>query len=123
MEITYGGWAADVDGKRGEGLTEMEATYLVHLASGMTQKEIARATGRQPKSVRHGLERAYYRLGVSRCTAALAKAQALGWIKYVGVKVLCLALTLAMLVGADDGIRNRVKQRVVRRHEVVAIYA
>lgn len=120
MNITHGDWEMLVkDDSQDEGFTAMEAAYVACIAQGMTQKEAAREVGRSPVTVKKCLERAYHRLGVNRGTAAVAKAQALGWIKYVG----CLSLTLAMLVGADDGIRNRRTQRVVRRQEVAAIYA
>lgn len=107
MEITCGNWVAKVSDERATaGLTEMEATYLMHLACGMTRKEIARATGRQPSTVKHGLERAFHRLGVNRATAAVAKAQAIGWIRPVTKTLLCAVLAIALGMGTEDGFRR-----------------
>lgn len=124
MEISNGNWVAEVNDQRASGgLTPMQATYLIYLADGMTQKEIARATGRSPKTVRHGLEQAYCRLGVSRASAAVAKAVSLRVIRRVTSSLTCLLLALTLATGADDGYRNRGQQRMTRRQTVLAIYA
>ncbi len=125
MEITCGNWVAKVSDERATaGLTAMEATYLMHLACGMTQKEIAKATGRQPATVKHGLERAYYRLGVNRSTAAVAKAQALGWIRPVTKTLLCAVLAIALGVGGEEGLRREGRtHRLTRRETEVQIFA
>lgn len=118
MDITIGSWAATVSRVRGSGLTEMETKYLLCVAQGLTQKEVARETGRSPETVSKALKRAYHRLGVSRATAAVAKAQAQGWIRYVG----CFALAVMLGLGSDDMRRAGRTYRLARRQET-AIHA
>lgn len=124
MEITQGDWVAEVETTKGsEGMTLMEAKYLLCVASGMTHKEVARLLGRSPETVSKGLKRAYHRLGVTRATAAVAKAQAKGWIRYAGKIGMCLALSATLLTGTDDGLRRTSKTRIARRVEQVEMYA
>lgn len=123
MEIMHNGWIAEVSEERGKGLTPSEAISLLHLASGMTQKEIAKAINLSPRAVRGSLDRAYHRLGVTRATAAVAKAQAKGWIRYAGKVAMCVALSVSLLTGTDDGLRRTGKTRIVRRVEQVEMYA
>ncbi|MCE8034586.1 hypothetical protein EKK97_13875 [Billgrantia tianxiuensis] len=125
MEITFGNWAAQVDETRGsQGLTPMEARYLLCVVNGMTQKEAAKATGRQPNTVKKGLERAYAKLRVSRATAAVARAQALGWIRPVARTLLCAVLAIAIGTGGEEGIRRGGRtHRLTRRETEVQIFA
>lgn len=123
MEISFGDWAATVEPMRGAGLTEMEATYLLCVANGMTHKEVARQLGRSPETVSKGLKRAYHRLGVTRATAAVAKAQAKGWIRYAGKIAMCALLSVAMLTGTDDAMRRSGKTRIARKAEQVQMIA
>ena len=123
MEIMHNGWIAEVSEERGKGLTPSEALTLIHLASGMTQKEIAKAIKLSPRSVRGSLERAYHRLGVTRATAAVAKAQAKGWIRYAGKLGMCLALATTLLTGTDDAMRRSGKTRIARKAEMVQMIA
>jgi DNA-binding CsgD family transcriptional regulator len=124
MEITQGEWVAEVETTKGsEGMTRMEATYLLCVAGGMTHKEIARSVGRSPETVSKGLKRAYHRLGVTRATAAVAKAQAKGWIRYAGKLGMCLALATTLLTGTDDAMRRSGKTRIARRAEQVQTIA
>lgn len=123
MEIMHNGWIAEVSEERGNGLTSSEALSLLHLASGMTQKEIAKAINLSPRTVRGSLERAYHRLGVTRATAAVAKAQAKGWIRYAGKIAMCALLSVAMLTGTDDAMRRSGKTRIARKAEQVQMIA
>ena len=123
MEIMHNGWIAEVSEERGNGLTPSEALSLLHLASGMTQKEIAKAINLSPRTVRGSLERAYHRLGVTRGTAAVAKAQAKGWIRYAGKLGMCLALATTLLTGTDDAMRRSGKTRIARKAEQVQMIA
>lgn len=124
MEITQGEWVAEVEATKGsEGMTRMEATYLLCVANGMTHKEAARAVGRSPETVSKGLKRAYHRLGVSKATAAVAKAQAKGWIRYAGKAAMCALLSVAMLTGTDDAMRRAGKTRLARKAEQVQTIA
>ncbi|MGO2009263.1 response regulator transcription factor [Vreelandella alkaliphila] len=107
MEISFGDWAATVEPMRGAGLTEMEANYLIRVANGMTQKEVARELGRSQETVKKGLQRAYQRLGAGGAITAVTKAQAKGWIRYAGKAAMCALLSIAMLTGADDAQRHR----------------
>lgn len=114
MEITLGNWKAQVHDQRGApGFTLMEATYLLHAATGMTRKEIAKATGRSPATVRHGLDRAYHKLGVYRAAGAVAEAISRGWI----APLLLVLLVGAMNPGSDA---LRVRQPMRTRQQVSA---
>lgn len=123
MEIMHNGWIAEVSEERGSGLTPSEALSLLHLASGMTQKEIAKAINLSPRTVRGSLDRAYHRLGVTKATAAIAKAQAKGWIRYAGKIAMCALLSVAMLTGTDDAMRRNGKTRMARKAEQVQTVA
>lgn len=132
MEIMHNGWIAEVSEERGNGLTPSEALSLLHLASGMTQKEIAKAINLSPRTVRGSLDRAYHRLGVTRGTAAVAMAQAKGWIRYAGKLGMCALLSIAMLTGADDAQRHRQPtrtrqqvsaSRTLARRDIGSVYA
>src|SRR5690554_2269818 len=114
MEITLGHWKAQVhDQRAAPGFTLMEATYLLHAATGMTRKEIAKATGRSPATVRHGLDRAYHKLGSYRVAAAVAEAMRRGWI----APLLLVLLVGAMNPGSDA---MRVRQPTRTRQQVSA---
>src|SRR5690554_3647575 len=107
MVITNGNWTAEVSDQRASGgFSPMEATYMTYLADGLTQKEIARATDRTPRAVRSGLDAAYYRLGVNRGSAAIAKAVSLGWIRRAGKLIACIALSSLLTLGADEKARR-----------------
>ncbi|MEG3078519.1 LuxR C-terminal-related transcriptional regulator [Halomonas sp. 5021] len=124
MEITQGEWVAEIETTKGsEGMTRMEATYLLCVANGMNHKEVAKAVGRSPETVSKGLKRAYDRLGVTRGTAAVALAQAKGWIRYAGKAAMCLLLSAAMLTGTDDAMRRAGKTRMARKAEQVQTVA
>ncbi len=123
MEISFGDWAATVEPMRGSGLTEMEANYLVRVANGMTQKEVARELGRSQETVKKGLQRAYQRLGAASVITAVTKAQAKGWIRYAGKIAMCALLSVAMLTGTDDAMRRSGKTRIARRAEQVQMIA
>ncbi|UQI42721.1 response regulator transcription factor [Vreelandella venusta] len=123
MEISFGDWAATVEPMRGAGLTEMEANYLVRVANGMTQKEVARELGRSQETVKKGLQRAYQRLGAASAITAITKAQAKGWIRYAGKIAMCALLSVAMLTGTEDAMRRSGKTRIARRADQVQMIA
>ena len=117
--ITFAGFRCRF-GKRSEGLpTRREAETLACLASGMTQKQIAKLRGVSPATIKSTVEAAYFRLHASRATEAVAKAMRRGWIA---------PLLLALIVGglSPNQPAQRVRQpvRVVRMQrretEVVA---
>ena len=60
------------------GLTPREVEVLALLAAGQANKEIARALGVSPNTVKTHLARLYEKLGVTSRTAAIAQARALG---------------------------------------------
>lgn len=124
MDITHGDWTAAVKPMRGSSLTEMEATYLLCVAQGMTHKEVGRETGRSPETVSKALKRAYFRLNASRGTEAVAKAVSLGWIRRAGKLIACIALSSLLTLGADDQMRRGGRTyRLSRRETEVQIYA
>ncbi|MGE6580369.1 response regulator transcription factor [Vreelandella aquamarina] len=123
MEISFGDWAATVEPMRGAGLTEMEANYLIRVANGMTQKEVARELGRSQETVKKGLQRAYQRLGAASAITAVTRAQAKGWIRYAGKVAMCALLSVAMLTGTDDAMRRGGKTRIARKAEEIQAIA
>jgi DNA-binding CsgD family transcriptional regulator len=103
MQLTYGIWRANANPNRREGgLAPREAQHLMALASGLSQKQIAREFGVSVSTVRHSVRRIYDRLGVDRSTAAVAQAVRRGWIA---------PLLVALIVGAmnpgSDALRVR----------------
>jgi DNA-binding CsgD family transcriptional regulator len=60
------------------GLTPREVEVLALLAAGKANKEIARALGVSPNTVKTHLARLYGKLGAASRTAAIAQARALG---------------------------------------------
>ncbi|WP_252108957.1 MULTISPECIES: LuxR C-terminal-related transcriptional regulator [unclassified Halomonas] len=123
MEIMHDGWTAEVSDERGKGLTLSEAKALIRLASGMTQKEIAKSVALSPRTVRGSLERAYYRLGVTKAAAAVSVAQARGWIRYAGKVAVCGLLALSLATGTNDAMRRRSQpHRLTKREVEVQMY-
>jgi DNA-binding CsgD family transcriptional regulator len=62
------------------GITPREVEVLALLAAGQANKEIARALGVSPNTVKTHLARLYEKLGAASRTAALAEARRLGLI-------------------------------------------
>jgi len=115
MDITFRHWHAEANtNRKAGGLAPREAQHLMALAEGLSAKEIARAFGVSPRTVRHSLERIYGRLGVHRGTAAVAEAIRRGWIA-----PLLLALIVSSLHQDADELM-RVRQPVSRRQPVSA---
>lgn len=124
MEVTQGEWAASYqDSGAAEGFTRMEATYLLCVVNGMSSKEAARAINRGQETVKKGLKRAYYRVEATCAPEAVAKAQAKGWLRYIGKAAMCAVLSVSLLTGTDDGLRRSSQTRLVRRVEQVEMYA
>lgn len=65
---------------RSLGLTPRECEILAALASGQSNKELARSLDVAPDTVKTHLSRIYAKLGVSRRVQAIEKARALGLI-------------------------------------------
>lgn len=102
MYITQGQFKAQINDQRGgAGFTRGEAIDMLLLAAGNTCKEIARATGRSPETVKASLGRAKHKLGVYRAAGAIAEALRRGWIA---------PLVLALLVADLSGTAMRVRQ-------------
>lgn len=99
--------------------TQREAEVLAGLASGLTQKELARARGVSPATIRSTAEAAYYRLQAQRATEAVAKAMRRGWIA-----PLLLALAVSAMAPQQPAQRVRQPVRIVRQvrrvEEVIA---
>lgn len=78
--VEFAGWRCRY-GKRGSDLpTAKQVMVLAGLASGMTQKEIARQRGISPATVKSTAEAMYFRLHAARATDAVSKAIRRGWI-------------------------------------------
>lgn len=128
MQITQGNWQARVNPERGSlGFTRTEAQDLMLLAAGNTYKEIARATGRSPESVKACLQRAYQKLGVYKAAGAVGEAMKRGWIA-----PLLLALIISGINPDAETLRHRVPARTqtrviasrnISRRDVGSVYA
>lgn len=78
--IRFGLWM----GHLGKGLAEREVACLLAVASGHTDKEIARMDGLSPRSIKGRIESAMFKLGVFKRTALVAEAMRLGLIGFSG---------------------------------------
>ncbi|WP_248769169.1 LuxR C-terminal-related transcriptional regulator [Pseudomonas sp. MWU12-2345] len=76
--VICGSWR----GLLGKGLAERELHCVVALASGQTDKEIARRDGLSPRSIKGRVESAMYKLGVFKRSALVAEAIRLGLITF-----------------------------------------
>lgn len=102
--------------------TLREAETLAGLASGMTQKELAKARGVSPATIRSTAEAAYYRLKAQRATEAVAKAMRRGWIAPLAVALALAVSALAPQHQPAQRVRQpvRVVRQVRRVEEVIA---
>ncbi|WP_426143208.1 LuxR C-terminal-related transcriptional regulator [Pseudomonas sp. DWP3-1-2] len=71
-----------LQGKLGHGLATRELTCLLAVASGRTDKEIAKRDGVSPRSIKGRIESAMYKLGVFKRSALVAEALRLGLIAF-----------------------------------------
>lgn len=128
MQITQGNWQAKINPERGSlGFTRTEAVDLMLLAAGNTYKEIAKATGRSPETVRRSLTKGYHKLGVHKAAGAVAEAMKRGWIA-----PLLLALIVSSINPSADAMRHRPPMRTrtqvsasrtFSRRDVGSVYA
>lgn len=80
-------------GKRAQGLpTVNQAFVIAGIAAGMTQKEIAKARGVSPATVKSTVEAIYFTLRAQRATEAVAQAMRRTWIA-----PLLLAITISAI--------------------------
>ncbi|HIE1094606.1 TPA: response regulator transcription factor, partial [Pseudomonas aeruginosa] len=100
--IQIGAWK----GSTGALLAERELACLLSLASGMTDKEIARRDGLSPRSIKGRLESVMHKLGVYRRTPLVAEAIRRGLISPA---VIALAFLVAgqPLLNDDHMMRSR----------------
>lgn len=116
MQITAGSFQAKVNPERGSlGFTRTEAMDMMLLAAGNTYKEIAKATGRSPKTVRGSIEKGYHKLGVYKAAGAVAEAMRRGWIA-----PLLVALLISGINPDMDAMRNRQPTRTRTHSSVTA---
>ncbi|WP_339884283.1 response regulator transcription factor [Vreelandella maris] len=128
MQITQGNWQAKINPQRGSlGFTRTEAVDLMLLAAGNTYKEIAKATGRSPETVRRNLTKGYQKLGVHKAAGAVAEAMKRGWIA-----PLLVALIVSGINPDAQALRHRPPMRTrsqvsasrtVSRRDVGSVYA
>tara|TARA_R110002051_G_scaffold316813_1_gene396923 strand:- start:44 stop:430 length:387 start_codon:yes stop_codon:yes gene_type:complete len=128
MQITQGNWQARINPERGSlGLTRTEAVDMMLLAAGNTYKEIAKATGRSPETVRGSLKKGYHKLGVFKAAGAVAEAMRRGWIA-----PLLIALLISGINPDVEAMRHRppvrTRQQVsasrnVSRRDVGSVFA
>lgn len=128
MQITQGNWQAKINPQRGSlGFTRTEAVDLMLLAAGNTYKEIAKATGRSPETVRRNLTKGYHKLGVYKAAGAVAEAMKRGWIAPLLVALLISGINpdaSALRHRAPARTQTRVStSRTVSRRDVGSVYA
>ena len=117
--ITFG----ELQGSTGF-LAEQELRATLAICAGLANKEIARAFGCAPSTVKKSIERAFFKFGVSSRTALVAEAFKRGLISPAAVLAMILAVHASM--AEDPALRvrrgsgeRRVETRVaVRRIEV-----
>lgn len=108
--ISNGTWK----GNLGLGLAERELSCLLAVASGRTDKEIAKHDGLSPRSIKGRIESCMHKLGVYKRPALVAEAFRRGLIS-----PLLIALC-AILVGqsaTSDNPLNRIRRPGERRVE------
>jgi DNA-binding CsgD family transcriptional regulator len=108
--ISNGTWK----GNLGLGLAERELSCLLAVASGRTDKEIAKHDGLSPRSIKGRIESCMHKLGVYKRPALVAEAFRRGLIS-----PLLIALC-AILVGqsaTSDNPLNRIRRPGERRIE------
>ena len=66
-------------------LAEQELRAALAVCAGLANKEIARVIGCSPCTVKKSIERVFYKLGVTRRAALVAKAFALGLIQTTAI--------------------------------------
>ncbi|MBD1601155.1 helix-turn-helix transcriptional regulator [Pseudomonas typographi] len=76
--IISGPWV----GFLGKGLAERELSCVLAVASGHTDKEIAKMDGLSPRSIKGRIESAMFKLGVFKRSALVAEAIRLGLIGF-----------------------------------------
>lgn len=74
--VHFGAW----QGTLGRGLAERELYCLLAVASGHTDKEIAKMDGLSPRSIKGRIEAAMFKLGVFKRPALVAEAMRRGLI-------------------------------------------
>lgn len=99
-------------GHLGRGLAPKELQYCMSVAAGMTAKEIAKAFGISPGTVKKRLDVAMFKLGVHRRAALVAEA-----MKRQIISPLCFVLAglIAMHSVVDDQSIRRDRRAPDRR--------
>jgi DNA-binding CsgD family transcriptional regulator len=110
--IISGEW----QGHLGRGLAPKELQYVMHVADGMTAKEIARIFGISPGTVKKRLDVAMFKLGVHRRAALVAEAMKRQIISPVCI---LLAALIAMHAAVDDHSMRRDRRAPERRSSQV----
>lgn len=108
--ISNGTWK----GNLGLGLAERELSCLLAVASGQTDKEIAKHDGLSPRSIKGRIESCMHKLGVYKRPALVAEAFRRGLISPL------LIAMCAILVGqsaTSDNPLNRIRRPGERRVE------
>ncbi len=110
--------AGNIEAHIGE-LAPREAQLLVLKANGETDKEIAKALGIKPKSLDPRKANIFYKLGVNRCTAAIAVAFQRGLLTHHMLLAATLSTTLNGYFSSSEFVPPRMPQRPA---QIVRIY-
>ncbi|WP_168709201.1 LuxR C-terminal-related transcriptional regulator [Halomonas borealis] len=102
-------------GPRGSNLpTAKQVMVLAGLAAGMTQKEIAKARGISPATVKSTAEALYYRLHAIRAADAIVKGLRRTWIAPLAILLMCADLH-GQSLRARTPVRTRQQTTVTAR--------
>lgn len=128
MQITHGNWQAKINPERGSlGFTRTEAMDMMLLAAGNTYKQIAKATGRSPETVRGSLKKGYHKLGIYKAAGAVAEAMKRGWIAPLLIMIMISAINpdaSALRHRSPARTRTHVSaSRIVGRRDVGSVFA
>lgn len=87
-------------------LAEQELKTALAICSGMSGKEVARALGCAPGTVKKSVERVFYKLGVSNRASMVAEAFRRGVISQAAA-TLALLMAIHGMIGDDQAMRVR----------------
>ncbi|WP_054890603.1 response regulator transcription factor [Pseudomonas sp. NBRC 111129] len=87
-------------------LAEKELKTALAICSGMSGKEVARALGCAPGTVKKSVERVFYKLGVSNRAGMVAEAFRRGVISSTAT-ALALIMAIHGMIGDDQAMRIR----------------
>lgn len=95
--INRGDW----QGNLGRGLSLRELEFTLHVASGMTDKQIARVAGIAPDTVRKRVYSAMFKLGANRRAQLVAEAMRRAIITPLALILTLICISASNATGTD----------------------